>query len=111
MSRVLDFLPASGLTAVHIKTIADILDAHLGQGRNGTVFLFGSRARGDHEKFSDIDLLLDIQPAPDSRIMCLIREAFDESALPFKIDIVAACDVFAPYRKQLDAEKIAFIGI
>lgn len=52
-------------------------------------WLFGSRARGDHRPFSDIDIALQ---APDGAIprehLAALREAFEESCIPYRVDLV-----------------------
>lgn len=53
-------------------------------------FLFGSRARGQPKRFSDLDIF-----SPDTvprAVVAEIRESFDNSDLPFKVDIVLAED-------------------
>jgi predicted nucleotidyltransferase len=52
------------------------------------VFLFGSRARGDHRVASDIDVaVLPLGPIP-AGLLARIREELDESQVPFVVDLV-----------------------
>ncbi len=51
------------------------------------LFLFGSRARGDDNKFSDVDLGIYKKKDVDLKIS-LLREILEDSNLPFKVDIV-----------------------
>ncbi|WP_025270323.1 nucleotidyltransferase domain-containing protein [Hippea sp. KM1] len=51
------------------------------------LFLFGSRARGDDNKFSDVDLGIYKKKDVDLKIS-LLREILENSNLPFKVDIV-----------------------
>ena len=51
------------------------------------LFLFGSRARGDDNKFSDVDLGIYKKKDVDLKISVL-REILEDSNLPFKVDIV-----------------------
>ncbi len=51
------------------------------------LFLFGSRARGDYNKFSDVDLGIYKKKDVDLKIS-LLREILENSNLPFKVDIV-----------------------
>ena len=51
------------------------------------LFLFGSRARGDYSKFSDVDLGIYKKKDVDLKIS-LLREILENSNLPFKVDIV-----------------------
>lgn len=51
------------------------------------VLAFGSRARRDAKRYSDLDLALrGTGPLPATR-MSALREAFGDSDLPFKVDI------------------------
>ena len=51
------------------------------------IFFFGSRARGDHSPFSDIDIAIDSKEDISSDITKL-REILENSNLPYKVDIV-----------------------
>jgi predicted nucleotidyltransferase len=52
------------------------------------VFLFGSRARGDHRAASDIDVaILPLEPIPPG-VLAGIREAIEESHVPFFVDLL-----------------------
>lgn len=62
-------------------------------------WLFGSRARGDHRAYSDVGLLLDPDEGISSTRLSEIREALEESRLPFKVDLVRASDLAASYRE------------
>ena len=56
-------------------------------GTCGTVRLFGSRARGNPHKASDIDLAVQI-PQDRAFIIGRLRELFEESTIPFTVDVV-----------------------
>ncbi len=52
------------------------------------VFIFGSRANGKAEKFSDYDIgILGRKPVPGN-IMIEIEEILEESDLPYRVDLV-----------------------
>lgn len=52
------------------------------------VFIFGSRATGKARKFSDFDVgIIGKKPVP-RKILGSIEETFEESDLPFHIDVV-----------------------
>ena len=55
---------------------------------NVKVYLFGSWARGEERRASDIDIALDwIDGAPPGR-MARLREILTESDVPFRVDVV-----------------------
>lgn len=51
-----------------------------------TFYLFGSRTRGDLKKFSDVDLCF-FEEIPWN-VRAHIREDFEESNLPYEVDLV-----------------------
>ena len=71
-----------GLTIKQIKTLLEILSSQ--KESISQVRIFGSRARGDHKNTSDIDLaIVFVQP-----IQSLLSAAFENSNLPYTVDIV-----------------------
>lgn len=57
-------------------------------GQQARVFLFGSRARGTSGRHSDIDIgILPLEPLGEGTL-ALLREAFEESTIPFHVDVV-----------------------
>lgn len=74
-----------GLTVQQIGLIASILKPYASKIK--IVGLFGSRAQGSYRPHSDIDMVIegDLSEAEIDRIYTL----FDESLLPFKVDVNA----------------------
>jgi predicted nucleotidyltransferase len=72
------------------------------------VFLFGSRATGKYQKFSDIDLLF--VENPENKIqpseLYLILSKIEESAFPFKVDLVNYSELASSYKTTVDQQKI-----
>ncbi|HHJ52492.1 MAG TPA: nucleotidyltransferase domain-containing protein [Caldithrix abyssi] len=56
--------------------------------KNLRIILYGSRARGDAHPNSDYDLALDAGYAIPGERLSLLKEKFEESTIPFKIDVV-----------------------
>ncbi len=53
------------------------------------VYLFGSRARGAARRFADIDIALAAGDRPVPRdLLALLREQFEESRIPYRVDLV-----------------------
>ncbi len=71
----------------HLLIVKDILSR-----RDYSFFAFGSRVQGHPKKFSDLDLLY--YEKIDSAILSKLEEDFEESDLPFQIDLVSyhECD-------------------
>ncbi|MFI4955022.1 MAG: nucleotidyltransferase family protein [Gammaproteobacteria bacterium] len=71
----------------YLEIVKEILNQHL--PNHSKVWVFGSRTKGKIKKFSDLDLAVDVNHAqlPLSLLADLAHD-FDESALPYKVDIV-----------------------
>lgn len=72
------------------------------------VWLFGSRARGDHRKFSDIDLLFELPNGDALRpsLLSEIRESLEESTLPYKVDLVPLSELAEAYKAGVLKDRI-----
>jgi predicted nucleotidyltransferase len=72
------------------------------------VWCFGSRARGDHHEFSDLDLML--ESSNDlSREIGDLKEAFEESRLPIKVDLVQDRNFAEAYRSSYLEDRKLFL--
>ena len=88
-----------GLSTRHIGGIAKILREHCPGIEKAS--LFGSRATGNYKSYSDIDLVLygDIDGATADRLWTL----FDESSLPYKVDVQVFNLVdYPPLRRHIE---------
>lgn len=96
-----------GLSTEQFKLVEEIVVRPL-QVLNLKVYVFGSRARGNHHPFSDLDLF--IQTNQDSQIpeslIYSIKEAAEESNLPFKIDLVNAQSLASSYRNSVEKDLV-----
>ena len=55
---------------------------------NAEVWVFGSRATGKAQRYSDIDLLIKMAEKIPFNQMFLLKDAFAESNLVFKVDVI-----------------------
>ncbi len=70
------------------------------RGHPARVFLFGSRARGDARRTSDIDVaILPEGPIPDG-LLARIRDELEESLVPFAVDLVDLRDAPTGLRER-----------
>lgn len=74
------------------------------QGFSGQVFAFGSRVRGDHQKYSDLDLLIKSDQQISIQALQRLQSAFQESNLPFRVDIVDWWTISADFRSRIQPE-------
>lgn len=64
-------------------------------------FLVGSRARGTDKRYADIDLLL-VSPGHLTReTRALLNVEFDESDIPYKVDLIESDMLAESFRQQL----------
>ncbi len=74
------------LTASDISVIKKIIYSRL-DPEAYSAFIFGSRATGEGQRFSDIDIGIEGKElSPVARIE--LEEAFEESDLPYNVDVV-----------------------
>jgi len=70
------------------------------------VWAFGSRARGNAQKFSDLDLAVVTRtPLPLDRYLDL-RAAFSDSRLPIRVDVVDLAAADAAFRGLIEGEHV-----
>ena len=86
----------------HISFLRETCAAALG-GRRCTVYLFGSRATGRAVAGSDVDLAVECA-TPVDRELCALREALEESHLPYFADVVDLKTAGEALRRQVLAE-------
>ncbi len=85
--------------------VRQILKAHL--PNDAAVHAFGSRTTGRAKPWSDLDLVIDAGLPLSLECLAALAEAFDESALPWKVDLVDRSNVSSEFGKLIDAAKIA----
>lgn len=96
-------IPAIDLTTAQHRTVLTLLNSHLS---NTTVWAHGSRVKWTSHPASDLDLVAFTEPEQAARVAEL-REAFDESNLPFHVDLFVWNDVPESFRKRIEAEHVA----
>jgi type I restriction enzyme S subunit len=74
------------------------------------VWAFGSRATWTAKPFSDLDLVVFGDEPLSLALMVEMREAFQESALPFKVDVLDWHAVSPTFRAVIDSHKVLTKG-
>lgn len=92
-----------GLEQRHIELLEKLALAPL-RAEGCHIWVFGSRARGDHREFSDLDLLVDGEPP--AHLLGEIRENLEESSLPIKVDIVLDAELAESYRANVERDRL-----
>lgn len=93
----------SGLSATERRFLHDEVIQPL-QRAGYRVWCFGSRARGDERRFSDVDLLVSGDGNP-RRLVGAIEERLVDSNFPYKVDIVIESDLAEAYRDRVLRER------
>lgn len=83
----------------HLKIVLDILGPHATH-----TAVFGSRAKGTARTLSDLDLVMRISIAPTD--IAKLRAAFEESNLPYKVDLVLISDLSADFRELVEKDFV-----
>lgn len=99
-----------GLTESQWQQLNELLITPL-KKYNAQIWVFGSRARGDYHKFSDIDILFSLPEGihlPPGYVS-KIKDSLEESDLPYKVDIVNDKELAASYRDDVYKERIEII--
>lgn len=86
------------LTPKQLGIICAILAQHI-PGQD--VQLFGSRAGGTAKPHSDIDLVIMGEEALPVTTMRKLRDAFDDSDLPYQVDLVEWATTSEEFRKVI----------
>jgi predicted nucleotidyltransferase len=68
--------------------------------------MFGSRVRGRHKPFSDIDLCVVSVAAISDEAMGSVKEAFQASRIPFKVDVVDYHQISEEFRSLIAKDWI-----
>jgi predicted nucleotidyltransferase len=80
----------------HLETVKDILRGRLPCRE---VWVFGSRATMSAKEYSDLDLVVIGDVPLDLGQLALLEHDFDESELPFKVDVVDWATASASFRQ------------
>lgn len=70
------------------------------------IYLFGSRARGDHSAYSDIDIALDVGHKLERVLIGEVRNILNASLMPYTCDVVDINSVSEAMRTMIMKEKI-----
>lgn len=94
------------LDGKYLDLIAQIFRNHMPS--NTKVFFFGSRTTGRTKPYSDIDLLVDAGKPLSLEQLSILNTEFDESLLPYKVDIVDANTTTDSFRAAISNQLVPF---
>lgn len=75
------------------------------QEQGARVFCYGSRARGDHQPYSDLDIM--VESSLDlSTLVSFLQEQVTNSNFPYKVDLVEYRDFADSYKAGYQKDKL-----
>jgi type I restriction enzyme S subunit len=95
--------PLIDISPENWRIVRDILQRYV---PDREVWAFGSRAKWTAKEFSDLDIAIIGDKPLSIALTADLREAFQESALPFKVDIVDWANITPSFRQVIQAAKI-----
>ena len=90
-----------------LETVRRILREHAPELE---VRAFGSRVSWTARETSDLDLALMTDEPLDAARMAVLRSAFTDSRLPFRVDVVDWAGVSDGFRKVIESEYVTLVG-
>jgi type I restriction enzyme S subunit len=90
-----------------LRIIKDIIGEYAADCK---VYAFGSRVKNTQKRFSDLDLFFDAEKKMGFLRIQKIKEAFQESDLPYRVDVVDYNDISEKFREITSGEKEIIYG-
>ena len=94
------------LNQTQLKQIRQIVRKYLPEDTYKS-FIFGSRANGTNRKFSDIDLGVQGPKALSPTEYIKIKNEFDDSDIPYRVDLVDFANVSDKFKQVSLSNKIS----
>jgi predicted nucleotidyltransferase len=85
------------------RLLLDLLQCHL---PDTTVWLYGSRVTGKAHPRSDLDMVVFSKPEQERQVSTL-REALEESSLPFRVDLFVWDEVPETFKAAIENAHVA----
>ena len=96
---------AIDISASQRKTILELLEKYL---PNTTAWVYGSRVKWTSRPQSDLDLVVFATPEQNRKVSDL-REAFEESNLPFRVDLFVWDELAEQFRSQIEVDHVVLV--
>lgn len=94
------------ITEKQARVVQQILQKYLPS--HSIVWVFGSRAKMTAKKYSDLDLAIDAKMPLSLSIMANLAYDFEESELPYKVDIVDWNTIEDSFKALIKSDRIVF---
>ena len=103
MSSAMGDQPLIDLSPDNLRIVQCILNRFV---PDREVWGFGSRAKWTAKSYSDLDIAILGDEPLSIEVMAKLNEAFRDSALPFRVDVVDWMVTSPSFRKIIEADKI-----
>ena len=97
---------AIDITCTQRKILVSLLSQHL---PNTDAWIYRSRVSGTSRPQSDLDIVVFLSPQ-QSQDVSILREAFEDSNLPFRVDLFVWDDIPENFRAQIKENMSQFRG-
>ncbi len=101
-----EIISAVDITEADFKIIQRLLASYI---PDTTVWIYGSRVKGTSTPKSDLDLVVFSTPEEEQQIGDL-REEFEESDLPFRVDLFVWDDLPERFKEQIASEAFPLVN-
>jgi uncharacterized protein len=100
----------SNLSPIYQKSIQELksLILEILKEENATVILFGSRARGDFNRVSDIDIGILPGENFDRRKLVILKDRIEDLNIPYTVDIVDLSRVSEDFKEKALREGVVW---
>ena len=103
-----DSTPAIDLRPDYLHIVREILRKHI---PDREVVVFGSRASGSARKYSDLDLAVLGDSPLTLSLLSALGEDFDESDLPFKVDVIDWAMIDEKFRSIIRRTSVSLCNL
>ena len=87
------------VSSKEFEIIINILHNYI---KKGKVYAFGSRYKNNNRKFSDFDIAIDTGEKLSFEFLNIVKDAFEESDLPYRVDIIDYNNISDKFKKIID---------
>lgn len=100
-----------GISDSNKELIISIFKKVLRTGQTLKIFIFGSRATGTYKPYSDIDFYVEAEPKMTLEQQSTLYDLFEESDLPYKVDLVTKENLLPAFKYNIDSTKKEFTSL
>jgi predicted nucleotidyltransferase len=95
--------PDIAISDAEWSIVSDILQKYLSQY---SAWAFGSRVRHTHKPFSNLDIVVVNDESLSIATMAELSEAFSESDLPWKVDVIDWASISNNFKDHIKSNKL-----